>query len=181
MAERLYEKYKAEIMPAMKKELKLTNSLQVPKVVKITLNSGVGAIRDNKELLESFMQELADIAGQKPKVTKARLSESGFKIKQGDVVGVVVTLRHGRMWAFLDKFINIVLPRMRDFRGLDLNAFDKKGNYTIGVREHTIFPEVNPNKTKGIRSLQVTIVTNAGGVEDSRLLLKYLGMPFRSR
>ncbi len=178
MANRLYEKYKKEVVPAMMKQFDLENVHEVPQLTKIIINAGVGSFRDNKEALDSFIQEVADFSGQLPHTTKARLSESGFKIRKGDVVGVAVTLRHDRMWAFLDKFINIALPRVRDFRGLSVDSFDEEGNYSVGIREHIIFPEVNPNKTKGVRSLQITLVTSTDDKERAKALLAHLGMPF---
>lgn len=181
MKNRLYEKYQKEIAPALAKELGRSNVFSVPKVTKITVNAGVGSFRDNREALESFVEELGNLTGQRPYFRKARLSEAGFKIRKGDIVGVAVTLRGAKMWAFLDKLANVVLPRVRDFRGLKTTAFDKSGNYSIGIKEHTIFPEVNPNVVKGIRSLQVTIVTNAGNKEESELLLRKLGLPLKEK
>ncbi|MFA6981567.1 MAG: 50S ribosomal protein L5 [Patescibacteria group bacterium] len=177
MKNRLYEKYQKVVIPAMKKDFSIANAMEVPKLSKIVINAGVGSFRENREAFEYFIQEMSEITGQKPHVTKAKKSESGFKIRKNDVVGVAVTLRSDRMWAFLDKMISVVLPRVRDFRGLKPTAFDNGGNYSIGVREHTIFPEVNPNKTKGIRSMQITLVTNHKDLEKNKALMKYLGLP----
>lgn len=177
--ERLNLKFKKEISPEIKKEKKLENVMQVPKLIKVVVNSGIGSFREKKEALESFTQELADICGQKPYPRQAKKSEAGFKIRKGDTVGLAVTLRGDRMWAFLDKFINIALPRVRDFRGISNTAFDGSGNYSIGVREHVIFPEIDPNSVKEIRNLQVTIVTNSKDKELNKLLLRKLGLPFR--
>lgn len=177
---RLYEKYKKEIVPALMKELSVSNVIAVPKLRKISVNAGVGSFRENREALEYFMQELAELTGQKPHVRKARMSEAGFKVRQGDVVGVSVTLRGDNMWAFFDKLVNIVLPRVRDFRGLSREAFDEAGNYSLGIREHVVFPEINVNKTKGVRSMQVNITTTSDSKEGSVLLLEKLGMPFKS-
>jgi large subunit ribosomal protein L5 len=175
----LQEKYKKEVVPVLMKDLKLSNVMEVPSVEKVVVNAGIGSFRDKKEAVASFVEELAQLTGQRPSERKARLSESGFKIRAGDVVGYAVTLRGSRMWAFLDKFINIVLPRVRDFRGLSRKAFDNSGNYSVGIVEHTIFPEVNPNTTKGVRNLQVTVVTDAKDKEESEKLLSLLGLPLK--
>jgi large subunit ribosomal protein L5 len=176
---RLKKEYKEKIAPKMIKDLDLKNVMGVPTVKKIKINAGIGSFRENREAVESFEQELSDIAGQKAVPTKARLSEAGFKIRKGDIVGYTVTLRGDKMWAFLDKLINIAIPRVRDFRGLNLKSFDDNGNYSLGIKEHTIFPEVNANKTKGIRNLQLTIVTNSNNKEHNEFLLRELGMPFK--
>jgi len=176
---RLYEKYKTEVLPELKKELGAGNVMELPSIKKVVINSGVGNFADSKEALALFEEELTLIAGQKPSERKARLSVASFKIKQGDLVGYAITLRGAKMWAFLDKLISLVLPRVRDFSGLNPNSFDRDGNYTVGIEEHTIFPEVNPNTTKGIRGMQVTVVTNSGDVDKSRKLLSLIGLPFR--
>lgn len=176
---RLKETYNKEILPKMIKELGLENAMAVPRIEKISINAGIGPFRDNKEAVETFIGELSDLAGQKVFPRKARKSEAGFKIRKNDIVGFAVTLRGDKMWAFLDKLISIALPRVRDFRGLNDASFDENGNYSLGIREHVIFPEVNPNTTKGIRSMQVTIVFNTNDEEHNRYLLKGLGMPFR--
>lgn len=175
---RLKEKYKKEIAPEILKEFKLGNVMEVSKIKKVSINSGIGPFRENREAVDSFANELSDIAGQRVFVRKARKSEAGFKIKQNDIVGFTVTLRGERMWAFLDKMINIAFPRIRDFRGFNPDSFDKNGNYSIGIREHVIFPEVNPNTTKGIRSLQVTMVFDGNDTDQNRFLLKKLNFPF---
>jgi len=176
---RLNEKYLKEVAPAAKKELKISNVMVVPRIVKVNVNSGIGPFRENREAVESFVNEMANLCGQKPCPRKAKKSEAGFKIKQGDVVGYTVTLRGERMWAFLDKLINVALPRVRDFRGLSEDSFDESGNYSLGVKEHVIFPEVNPNTTKGIRGLQISIVFNSNNLEKNKVVLKGLGFPFR--
>jgi large subunit ribosomal protein L5 len=176
---RLREKYIKVLAPKMSKDLGLENVMSLPKIQKISINSGIGSFRENREAVDSFQEELSALAGQKAYPRKARKSEAGFKIRQNDVVGFSVTLRGERMWAFLDKLISIAIPRVRDFRGLEDTSFDGNGNYSIGVREHVIFPEVNPNTTKGIRSLQVTIVFNTRDTETNKYLLAGLGMPFR--
>jgi large subunit ribosomal protein L5 len=176
---RLYKKYLEETVIKAKKDLGIKNVMQMPKIRKIKLNSGIGSFRDNREAVESFVEELKGIAGQAPYMRKAKKSEAGFKIKEGDVVAYAVTLRGSRMWAFLDKLINVALPRVKDFRGVEESSFDKNGNYTLGIREHVIFPEVNQNATKGIRGLQVTIDFGSGDVEKNKYVLKSLGFPFR--
>ena len=177
--ERLNEKYKKEIALKLKTELGLKNVMEVPRVKKVAVNAGVGAIKDNKDLLESFTAELTELTGQKPYIRRSRVAEAGFKIKKGDIIGLALTLRGAKMWAFLDKFVNIVLPRVRDFRGLNSQSFDGSGNYSVGVREHVIFPEINPNTVKGIRSLQVSVVTSSEDVERNKALLTALGFPFK--
>jgi large subunit ribosomal protein L5 len=176
---RLKEKYMKQIVPAAKKEFKLSNVMEVPVIKKVSINAGIGAFRDNREAVDSFITDLSALAGQKPYPRAARLSEAGFKVRKGDVVGYTITLRREKMWAFLDKFINLALPRVRDFRGLSETAFDQDGNYSVGIKEHVIFPEVNPNTTKGIRSMQITIVTNSRDKKANQFILKELGMPFR--
>ncbi len=176
---RLNEKYQKEVLAKAKKDLSLKNVMSIPRITKICINSGIGPFRENREAVESFMEELANITGQRPYPRKAKKSEAGFKIRQNDVVGYAVTIRGERMWAFLDKLINIALPRVRDFRGLNEESFDKNGNYSLGVQEHVIFPEVNPNTTKGIRGLQVTINFNSHDVGMNKYVLEKLGFPFR--
>lgn len=175
---RLKEDYKSKILGEIKKEFKLGSVMEVPRILKINLNAGIGPFRENKESVDCFVEEFSNLAGQKVYERKARKSEAGFKIKQNDIVGYSVTLRGERMWAFLDKMINVAFPRIRDFRGFSDKSFDQNGNYSIGIREHVIFPEVNPNTTKGIRSLQVTIVFNSKRSDLNRFLLKKLGFPF---
>jgi large subunit ribosomal protein L5 len=175
---RLREIYKNEIVVKLKKDLGLSNVMEAPKLNKIVVNAGIGEFRDSREAVESFVEELSLIVGQRPNPRKARLSEAGFKIKKGDVVGYSVTLRGERMWAFLDKFVNIVLPRVRDFQGLNLKSFDNSGNYSFGTKDHTIFPEVNQNKVKGIRGLQVNFSIKSNSKEHSLALLESLGMLF---
>jgi large subunit ribosomal protein L5 len=176
--ERLKEKYLKEIAPKLVKEFKLDNVMEAPKILKVSINSGIGPFRENKEAVEFFSDELSNISGQRVFARKAKKSEAGFKIKQGDVVGFAATLRGDRMWAFIDKLINVAFPRIRDFRGFSNESFDGEGNYSVGIREHVIFPEVNPNTTKGIRSLQVTIVFSTKDKDRNQQLLKELGFPF---
>ena len=175
---RLKQKYNEKIAPELVKKYKYANVMDVPHVQKVVVNAGIGPFRENREAVESFVADLGNLTGQKPSPRKARLSIAGFKVRENDVVGYTCTLRGERMWAFLDKFINIALPRVRDFRGLNPNAFDENGNYSVGIREHVIFPEVNPNATKGIRSLQMTMVLSKPDIEANRFLLKELGIPF---
>lgn len=163
----------------LKRELGVVNVMQVPAVKKIVINTGIGSIKDSKDTLDAFVSELTALSGQKPSARKARLSEAGFKIRKGDTVAYTVTLRGKPMWAFLTKLINVVLPRSRGFWGLAKEAFDGHGNYSLGIREHTVFPEVNPNTVKTIRSLQITIVTNAKDDNKAYALLKSLGFPFK--
>jgi len=174
----LKETYLNKIAPEIMKSFNISNINALPQIKKVVINSGIGEIRENKEALETFIDELANIAGQQPYPRKAKKSEAGFKIKQGDVVGYAVTLRGDRMWAFIQKLIGIALPRVRDFRGLSIDSFDAEGNYSLGIKEHVIFPEVDPNKTKGIRSLQVSIIFDKGELEINKEILKKLGFPF---
>jgi len=176
---RLKEKFNKVLLPSILKAHKGLNVMSLPRIQKVSVNAGVGPFRDNKEAMETFLEELASITGQKPSKRTAKTSEAGFKIKQGDVVGYTVTLRGDKMWAFLDKLLSVALPRVRDFRGLNDEAFDENGNYSLGIREHVIFPEVNPNTTKGMRSLQVTIVMAGRDKEAKKNLLTELGMPFK--
>ncbi len=175
---RLKEEYQNKIIAEIKKEFNLSNVMEVPRITKVSVNSGIGPFRENREAVQFFAEELSDIAGQKVFERKARKSEAGFKIKQNDIIAYAVTLRGDRMWAFLDKLINVAFPRIRDFRGFSPNSFDENGNYSVGIREHVIFPEVNPNTTKGIRSLQVTVVFNGKDIDQNRFLLKKLNFPF---
>jgi len=176
---RLLNRYLEYVKKEGKVELGITNVMEVPRIMKVKLNCGIGGFRDNREAVDSFVEELTNIAGQKPYMRKAKKSEAGFKIKQGEIVGYSVTLRGDKMWAFLDKLINIALPRVRDFRGMSENSFDENGNYSVGIKEHVIFPEVNQNVTKGIRSLQATIVFNSSDKDKTKKVLKGLGFPFR--
>jgi len=175
---RLKELYTNKIKSELLKELGLENIMQVPKLEKIVVNSGIGSFRDNKDALDSFFNEFMSITGQRPNFRKARFSEAGFKVRKNDLVGVTVTLRGERMWDFLERLISVSLPRVRDFKGVSKKAFDRLGNYSIGVKEHIIFPEVDANKTKGIRSLQVNFVFKNGSPVNSSKLLEKLGLPF---
>lgn len=175
---RLKEKYEKEISKKIAQEFDVKNSMAVPKLTKISVNMGIGEISKNKELRESLTRDLSTITGQRPSVRRARVSIASFNLRAGMPVGLATTLRGDKMYNFFDKLVSIVLPRLRDFRGVSLNSFDKSGNYSIGLREYTIFPEIDIAKTPNPKSLEITIVTNAGSPERSRRLLELLGMPF---
>ncbi len=176
---RLEEKYRNEVVPALMKSLNLSNIMQVPRITKIVVNIGLGEALDNPKALDYAVQDLMTITGQKPIITKARKSIAAFKLREGRPIGVKVTLRGDRMWAFLDRLMNVALPRVRDFRGVSPNAFDGRGNYTLGIREQLIFPEIDYDKIDKVRGMEVTIVTTARNDEEGRQLLSLLGMPFR--
>ena len=173
------ERYQTELVPALQETLGLTNMLQVPTVKKIVVNIGMGEAMDNPKSLDAAVSDIMQITGQKPVVTKARVSIAAFKLREGRAIGVKVTLRGERMWAFLDRLINVVLPRVRDFRGVSRDAFDGRGNYTLGLREQLIFPEIQYDKIDKIRGMEITIVTSAENDEQATRLLEMLGMPFR--
>lgn len=179
MTERLKTIYQETIVPKLKEQFGYTNIHQIPKVEKVTINRGLGEASQNAKALESSLSELAIITGQKPVVTRAKKAIAGFKIRQGMPVGVMVTLRGGRMYAFLDRLINLSLPRIRDFRGISPKSFDGRGNYTLGIREQLIFPEVDYDSIDQIRGMDISIITTANTDEEGRALLKEMGMPFR--
>ena len=176
---RMKEQYQKEIVPSLMKTLDLVNVMQVPRIEKVVVNIGLGEAMDEPKALEAALNDLTKITGQKPIVTKARKSIANFKLREGREIGAKVTLRGERMWSFLDRLMNIVLPRVRDFRGISPNAFDGRGNYTLGLREQLIFPEIEYDKIDKIRGMEVTIVTTAQTDEQARALLQMLGMPFR--
>jgi len=176
---RLYELYKQEIIPKMMDKFQYKNVMQVPKIEKVILNIGVGEAVQNPKALDGAVSDLTVISGQKPVITRAKKSIAGFKIREGMAIGCKVTLRRERMYDFLDKLINFVLPRVRDFRGVSPDAFDGRGNYSLGIKEQTIFPEIDYDKIDKIRGLEVIIVTTAKTDEEARELLKNMGMPFR--
>ena len=176
---RLKEQYKNEIAPALFKELGLDNVMQTPRIEKVVVNIGVGEALDNPKALEAAVNDLTIITGQKPVVTAAKKAISNFKLREGRQIGVKVTLRGEKMWAFLDRLINIALPRVRDFRGVSAEAFDGRGNYTLGLQEQLIFPEIQYDKIDRVRGMEVSIVTTAKDDEQARLLLSKFGMPFR--
>ncbi|MCX8024239.1 MAG: 50S ribosomal protein L5 [Thermanaerothrix sp.] len=175
----LRERYQKEVVPALMKEFNFTNPLQVPRIRKVVINIGLGEALDNPKALEAAASDLSKITGQKPVITKARKSIAAFKLREGRQIGVMVTLRGERMWAFLDRLINIALPRVRDFRGVSRNSFDGRGNYTLGLREQIIFPEIEYDKIDKVRGMEVTIVTDAGSDDKAAKMLELLGMPFR--
>jgi large subunit ribosomal protein L5 len=175
---RLKEEYLNEVRPRLKDELQLSSMMQVPRIEKITLNMGVGEAKNDAKQLDSAIEELTIIAGQRAQMRRARKSIAGFKIREGMPVGARVTLRGDRMWEFLDRLVSIALPRIRDFRGLSPRSFDGRGNYSLGVREQLIFPEINYDDVATVRGLDVTITTTAPDDEQALALLRSLGMPF---
>ena len=176
----LKQRYRETIQPKLLKDLSLSNIHQVPKVTKVTVNRGLGEAASNAKSLEASLNELATITGQKVQVTRAKKAIAGFKIRQGMPIGCAVTLRGDRMYSFLERLINLALPRIRDFRGVSPKSFDGRGNYTLGVREQLIFPEISFDKIDAIRGMDITIVTSARTDEEGRALLREMGMPFRS-
>ena len=176
---RLQEKYQNSVRAELQKQFNYTSSMEIPKIEKIVLNMGVGDATSNSKVLDDAVAEMTKIAGQKPVVTKAKKSIATFKLREGMPIGCKATLRGERMYEFLDKLISIALPRVRDFRGISADAFDGRGNYTLGVKEQLIFPEINFEEVKKIRGLDVVIVTTAKTDEEGRALLKLMGMPYR--
>jgi large subunit ribosomal protein L5 len=176
---RLYDFYKEEVVSKMKEKFHYRNPMQVPKVEKVIINMGVGEAIDNIKILDSAAEEIGMIGGQKAVITKARKSISNFKLREGVPIGVKVTLRKDRMYYFLDKLMGVAIPRLRDFRGVSPKGFDGRGNYTLGIREQIIFPEINYDKIDKIRGMNITIVTTARTDEEGLELLRLLGMPFR--
>ncbi|MCR4417650.1 MAG: 50S ribosomal protein L5 [Ignavibacteria bacterium] len=181
MTPRLFEMYKQEIVPLLMKQFNYKNVMQVPKLHKITLNIGVGKATQDPKLLEDAVKDLEMIAGQKPAIRKAKKAISNFKLRQGMAIGCMVTLRGARMYEFLDRLINIALPRVRDFRGVSDKSFDGRGNYTLGIKEHIIFPEINVDKVNRIYGMDITIVTTAKTDAEAYELLKAFGFPFRKK
>ncbi len=178
---RLHVKYLEEVVPAIMKEKGYKNVNQVPKIEKIVLNRGLGDCKDNAQSFNKAVDELAQITGQKPVVTFAKKSIANFKVREGNKVGAKVTLRGEKMYEFLDRLISIALPRVRDFQGISTKAFDGKGNYALGLKEQLVFPEISYEKIDKVRGLDVVIVTNARTDEDAKLLLDYMGMPFKRK
>jgi large subunit ribosomal protein L5 len=176
---RLKLRYRKEIVPALMKELGFKNPNQVPRLEKIVVNMGLGEALANNKILESAVDQLGAITGQKPVITKARKSIANFKLRQGQSIGCAVTLRSDRMYEFLDRLVNVALPRVRDFKGVSNKAFDGQGNYTLGVREQIIFPEINYDQIEKVKGLNVSIVTSAKNDEQALALLKHFGLPFR--
>jgi large subunit ribosomal protein L5 len=180
MVQKLKTTYQEQIVPKLKQQFGYENIHQVPKVIKVVINRGLGEASQNAKALESSLNELAVITGQKPVVTRAKKAIAGFKIRKGMPVGVMVTLRGERMYAFLDRLINLALPRIRDFRGISPKSFDGRGNYSLGVREQLIFPEIDYDSIDQIRGMDISIITTANTDEEGRALLKEMGMPFRN-
>jgi large subunit ribosomal protein L5 len=178
MALRLKEKYNNEIVQALKETLNLENVMQVPRVEKVVLNIGMGEALENAKALDAAVEDLTKITGQKPVVTISRKNIANFKLREGRAIGTKVTLRGERMWSFLDRLMNVALPRMRDFRGVNPNSFDGRGNYTLGFHEQLVFPEIDYDQIDKIRGFEVTIVTSADNDEGGRELLRMLGLPF---
>ena len=176
---RLRQRYEKEVRTELMKELGFTNPMQAPRLEKIVVNMGLGEAINNGKIIDASVEQLTAITGQKPVVTKARKSIANFKLRQGQSIGAMVTLRGDRMYEFLDRLLSIALPRVRDFKGVSPKAFDGKGNYTLGVREQIIFPEINYDKVERIKGLNITVVTTARNDEEGRALLRRLGMPFR--
>lgn len=175
---RLKQKYDDQVVPAMKSEFGYKNSMQVPKLEKITINVGLGEATQNIKALDSTVAEITAIAGQKPVITRAKKAIANFKLREGVPIGCMVTLRRDRMYEFLDRLIHVALPRVRDFKGVSDRSFDGRGNYSMGLREQIIFPEINPDKVEKARGMTVTITTTAKTDPEGRALLKHLGIPF---
>ena len=178
MTSRLNDRYRKDVVPVLKKEFGIDNAMAVPKIDKIVLNMGVGEAIQNVKIVEAAAEELTKIAGQRAVITRARKSIATFKLREGMPIGCRVTLRGERMYDFLDRLLNIALPRVRDFRGVPTRAFDGRGNYTLGIKDHLVFPEIDPGKVDKSKGLNVTIVTTAGSDDRARVLLRELGMPF---
>ena len=178
MATRIKEKYLAEAIPALEEKFGYKNAMQVPKLAKIVINMGLGDCKDNAKAMEMAVNELTAIAGQKPMITKAKKSIANFKVREGMNVGVKVTLRQDRMWEFLDRLLNVALPRVRDFRGISADAFDGRGNYSLGLKEQIIFPEIDYDKIEKLRGMNIAITTTAKTDEEARELLRLMGAPF---
>jgi len=179
MASRLKEKYQQEVVPALQKEFNYKNPLQVPGIHKVVVNIGMGEVIQNAKAMDAAVSDLATITGQRPVITRARRSVAAFKLREGMQIGCMVTLRGDRMYQFLDKLVNVALPRLRDFQGVSPEAFDGRGNYTLGLREQLVFPEIDYDKVDKVRGMEVSIVTTARTDEEGRRLLKLMGMPFK--
>jgi large subunit ribosomal protein L5 len=175
----MQERYQQEVVPALQNAFNYSNSMEVPKIQKVVVNIGLGEAMGNSKALDAAITDMTTITGQKPIQTKARKSIANFKLREGVIIGVKVTLRGYRMWAFLDRLLNVALPRVRDFRGVSADAFDGRGNYTLGLKDQLIFPEIEYDKIDKLRGMEITIVTTAKNDEHSRAMLRFLGMPFR--
>jgi large subunit ribosomal protein L5 len=178
---RMQERYQKEVAPALFKTFSLKNVMQVPGIKKVVINIGMGEAMDNPKAMEAAVADLATITGQKPIMTKAKKSVANFKLREGRLIGTKVTLRGERMWAFLDRLLNVALPRVRDFRGVSANAFDGRGNYTLGLKDQLVFPEIEYDKIDKLRGMEITIVTSAKDDDQARALLQMLGMPFSKK
>jgi len=179
VSSRLRERYHADVVPALQKQFEYRNPMEVPRLEKIVVNMGLGEALANNKIMESAVDQLMAITGQKPIITRARKSIANFKLRQGQAIGAAVTLRNDRMYEFLDRLVNVALPRVRDFKGVSNKAFDGRGNYTLGIREQIIFPEINYDQIEKVKGLNVSIVTTARTDEHSLALLKHFGLPFR--
>jgi large subunit ribosomal protein L5 len=179
VAPRLKEKYQKEVAPALRKQFDYSNPMQVPTINKVVVNIGLGEAIQNQKALDAAVSDLATITGQRPVITRARHSVASFKLREGMQIGCMVTLRGDRMYYFLDKLMNVALPRLRDFQGVSPDAFDGRGNYTLGLREQLVFPEIDYDKIDKVRGMEVSIVTTARTDEEGRELLRLMGMPFR--
>ena len=177
---RMQDRYHREVIRALMKEFNYANPMQVPRLDKIVVNIGLGEAITNGKLIDAAVQDLAAITGQKPVVTRAKKAIANFKLRQGLAIGVMVTLRRQRMYEFIDRFVNIALPRVRDFKGVSGKSFDGRGNYTVGLREQLIFPEINYDKVEKVKGMNITIVTTAKTDEEAKALLRHFGMPFRN-
>ena len=178
MAARLKELYKSEVAPALMKKFEYKSVMQIPKLDKIVINVGCGEARENSKVVDAIVSDLAQITGQKPIICKAKKSVANFKLREGMPIGVKVTLRGDRMYEFLDRFFNLALPRVRDFRGINPNSFDGRGNYAMGIKEQLIFPEIDYDKIDKVRGMDIIMVTTANTDEEARELLKLMGAPF---
>ena len=179
MASRLKEKYQQEVVPGLRKEFNYKNPMQVPSVHKVVVNIGMGEVIQNAKAMDAAIADLATITGQRPVITRAKRSVAAFKLREGMQIGCMVTLRCDHMYQFLDKLMNVALPRIRDFQGVSAEAFDGRGNYTLGLREQLVFPEIDYDKVDKVRGMEVSIVTTARTDEEGRRLLKLMGMPFK--
>jgi len=176
---RMQERYQQEVVPALQNAFNYRNVMEIPHIHKVVVNIGLGEAMGNSKALDAATTDMTTITGQKPIQTKARKSIANFKLREGVIIGVKVTLRGDRMWAFIDRLVNVALPRVRDFRGVSPDAFDGRGNYTLGLRDQLIFPEIEYDKIDKLRGMEITIVTTAKNDEHARAMLKFLGMPFR--
>jgi large subunit ribosomal protein L5 len=180
MAARLKDKYEKEILPVLMKDFGYKNVMQAPRLLKVVVNVGLGEAIQNPKLMDGAVKELGDITGQKAVVKKAKKSIAAFKLREGMAVGCMVTLRRDRMWEFLDRLLNVALPRIRDFKGVSGKAFDGRGNYTLGLKEQFIFPEIDYDKVEMVHGMDIAIVTSAKTDEEGKALLRHIGMPFRN-